>query len=737
MKKKLLLSSIVIILILALSVFAAKPTKAPKPGEFDDADFFTPDYNNGATDTFNAGESRTFNYDCHCNSNPSKGPCSGSIVLQMDSGSGFSDVQSDACSAENGQTCSSSYSTTFDTEGTYTFRVFCDETVGTDFTQPSDEYVALTVETSSCTDGETRLCALQSGVCEGSEETCTGGIWPGCDYSGISGYEANEATCDDLDNDCDGTADNVDGDGDGSSLCGGLGVVNELLIQGLDGDYGNIDIFAYNPSTSSYDTLWSTYIPGFTGSIPGGEIGDLTHDGINDFVIVRSDGTYAMELWTYNPGSYEWYQVWSDASAGTAFIGDIADFDDDGYEELLFESSATNTIEVWGNDVVGATSLSQEAVIRTCGALFHNAGGDLNGNGIPEIIFQCTGDNIEIWEWTGSSYGQIAAVVPPPSGGTNPIMLIDDMECNGDLNRDDLVDCVICGNSGTSHVLTYKNSSYAIEYSAPATGSISYTQTCSIGDINNDGYADWFDSSDLGNLRVFSYQGSHYEQIWASDDHGATPQIGGSFAGDADNDGKGEFLITYTPDYKVELWESDEIGATSFSNTFTWDPASHSSNMIVGNLNPYNDDSGIDCDDNDENRYPGAKEVCGNGVDEDCDGSDLECVCVDGDGDGYDLYDAVSCQTGDDCNDNDFFVNPGVDEVCDDGIDNNCNDEIDEGCVSTPYCGDGYCDGRALGEDCNLCPDDCWAGERGACCGDNKCDINKGESAAVCPVDCS
>lgn len=51
-------------------------------------------------------------------------------------------------------------------------------------------------------------------------------------------------------------------------------------------------------------------------------------------------------------------------------------------------------------------------------------------------------------------------------------------------------------------------------------------------------------------------------------------------------------------------------------------------------------------------------------------------------------------------------------------------------------CGDGYCAGRALGEDCRTCPVDCLVGSKGVCCGDGKCDTKKGESSLECPVDC-
>ncbi len=78
--------------------------------------------------------------------------------------------------------------------------------------------------------------------------------------------------------------------------------------------------------------------------------------------------------------------------------------------------------------------------------------------------------------------------------------------------------------------------------------------------------------------------------------------------------------------------------------------------------------------------YPGAPEICGDGIDQDCDGSDLVCAGdddddepVDLDGDGYD--------STVDCNDDNANVYPGAEEICD-GIDNNCNGQIDEGCGS-------------------------------------------------------
>ncbi len=64
----------------------------------------------------------------------------------------------------------------------------------------------------NCTNGQTRNCALQQGVCAGSQETCTGGNWPGCAIASYGAdYQIIEANCNDgKDNDCNGLIDNND-----------------------------------------------------------------------------------------------------------------------------------------------------------------------------------------------------------------------------------------------------------------------------------------------------------------------------------------------------------------------------------------------------------------------------------------------------------------------------------------------------------------------------------------------
>ncbi len=90
---------------------------------------------------------------------------------------------------------------------------------------------------------------------------------------------------------------------------------------------------------------------------------------------------------------------------------------------------------------------------------------------------------------------------------------------------------------------------------------------------------------------------------------------------------------------------------------------------------------GPDCDDTNPDINPRAQEVCGNGVDEDCDGTDNACPtnCTDDDRDGYGIagHNTDCPSQGVDCDDTDDTINPDAQETCN-GIDDNCDGNVDE-----------------------------------------------------------
>jgi MYXO-CTERM domain-containing protein len=96
-----------------------------------------------------------------------------------------------------------------------------------------------------------------------------------------------------------------------------------------------------------------------------------------------------------------------------------------------------------------------------------------------------------------------------------------------------------------------------------------------------------------------------------------------------------------------------------------------------------------DCNDDADSAYPGGTEIPYDGIDNDCDGSDL----TDVDGDGYES-DVIG---GEDCDDDDDVINPEGDDIAGDGVDQDCDgsdtpldgSETDDDKGSCSYVGGG------------------------------------------------
>ena len=219
----------------------------------------------------------------------------------------------------------------------------------------------------------------------------------------------------------------------------------------------------------------------------------------------------------------------------------------------------------------------------------------------------------------------------------------EDNDCDGVTDEEDAVDAVTFYFDGDSD-----------GFGDPAVT----TSACTVPEDHTDNSDDCDDSNELVNPSADEMcDGTDNDCDGVTDEDDATDA--GTFYEDSDDDGYG-----------------DEAATTSACAL----PAGYSSNAD-------------DCDDNDNDIYPGADEVC-DGEDNDCDGAidgddaiDIRAFFFDGDLDGYGdpaiSMSACAPPSGyvadsSDCDDSTEAIRPDADEFCN-GIDDDCDGEADEG----------------------------------------------------------
>jgi len=152
-----------------------------------------------------------------------------------------------------------------------------------------------------------------------------------------------------------------------------------------------------------------------------------------------------------------------------------------------------------------------------------------------------------------------------------------------------------------------------------------------------------------------------------------------------------------TPPWMFSLWQGD-IGSATAANPIINLTMDKDRTVEAVFVKPCQDADGdgytvgtggtscaattVDCNDTSSSIYPGATEVCGDGIDQNCDGSDLTCTgdYADNDGDGY-------TENQGDCNDASVAIAPGLYDNPATSIDEDCYDGpkekgLEETCVA-------------------------------------------------------
>ena len=542
----------------------------------------------------------------------------------------------------------------------------------------------------------------------------------------------------------------VDNDGDDDALIGSAAGINSTNLGGVaylvgGGVTGLIDLDTQRTAVMVGAVDYSLFGAAVAGA------GDVNGDGFADVLVGApdadindtNDGTVSLFL---GPLIGEILEASADAtfigatktaSTGTAIAG-IGDANGDGYDDFVIGaprdktagSNAGAAYLILGDaaGVAGSHDVSAIAGATYTGAAYDRLGsavspaGDVNGDGYDDFF---VGAKQQGALKQGAVY--VIAGSGAPSGGgatSNSVARITGEDANDllgssvaggvDMNGDGDFDFV-AGGERADGAATQSGAAYFVY--GPLADDVDVADADSkvlgtafkdflgasvaMGDVNGDGYGDAI----VGSWRMSTAKtrGGSVAIFLGGED---TADVVSWYAdSDVDGFGNASSSTQACEDEPPAGFVSNDTDCNDASNVYypgapegCADP-DYNCDGFQGNVDSDGDGYGAceDCDDGDSSVNPDGTEVCGDAIDNDCDGliddasaSDALTWAPDLDADGYGREDlaVVACDDpgtflvnlvnlGGDCDDGKDEVNPDGVEICD-GVDNNCDGEADE-----------------------------------------------------------
>jgi hypothetical protein len=471
-----------------------------------------------------------------------------------------------------------------------------------------------------------------------------------CDDSNADTYPGADELCDGEDNDCDGTSDDLDDtDGDGDTICNGDCDDTDAADNTLDADGDTFD-------TCSGDDCDDTNAAAYVGATEVCDSIDQDCDGAVDNVDdLDADGE------TVCAGDCDDDEASINTSA-TEICGDSIDNDCSGTaDDLDADGDGHTTLDCGGDDCNDADAAVSPSATETCD------GADLDSDcdGLADAI-------------------DLSINLGAPSQGT----LTESFEANdgGFLSTADSGDTALweygaptsgpgAANSPANVWATVLGGNYGVNYNDAYLTTPSYQLPTTGAEVSF-----WYWQANESSC--------NYDYTWLEIDDGA----GFVMLDDGDSCSSGLANVSAWTQVTIDLsayagqavtirfWHDSDSSVSSYPGTYIDD---FSITTLVSGTDDADSDGYVDscgdCDGSDASLYPGATEICDDGIDQDCDLADTV-GDVDTDGET-----SIACG-GLDCDDTDSAIYTGATEACD-GIDNNCSGTLDD--AETDDDGDG------------------------------------------------